>query len=119
MNENKKINEDAYESQEKKLASQSAEFIKLLTERGILGEKVIDDDKVRQAQKEKKRRAYHNTELLLRNYRDIVWALECFPQAIAEELDRPLEDLDAIINYVDMEMSRERDNNKLKNRRPL
>ena len=89
-------------------------FIKLLTQRGILGDAEIDDDKIRQAQKEKKRHTYHNTEMLLQHYRDIVWALECFPSTIVEELDRPLDDLDALISYVDVEMSL--DNRKLESR---
>ena len=114
MSENKKSKQSAYEQQESKLSAQSVAFIKLLTQRGILGDAEIDDDKIRQAQKEKKRHTYHNTEMLLQHYRDIVWALECFPSTIVEELDRPLDDLDALISYVDVEMSL--DNRKLESR---
>lgn len=74
-----------------------------MVKRGILGDSEIDDDKVRQVQQEKKKYAYHNTELLLKNYRNIAWALECFPDTIIEELDKPLEDLDALLNYIDSE----------------
>ena len=114
MSENKKAKQSAYEQQESRLSAQSVAFIKLLTQRGILGDTEIDDDKIRQAQKEKKRHTYHNTEMLLQHYRDIVWALECFPSTIVEELDRPLDDLDALISYVDVEMSL--DNRKLESR---
>lgn len=86
MSENKKSKQSAYEQQESRLSAQSVAFIKLLTQRGILGDAEIDDDKIRQAQKEKKRHTYHNTEMLLQHYRDIVWALECFPSTIVEEL---------------------------------
>lgn len=55
MSENKKSKQSAYEQQESKLSAQSVAFIKLLTQRGILGDAEIDDDKIRQAQKEKKR----------------------------------------------------------------
>lgn len=65
-------------------------------------------------QKDKKRRTYHNTEMLLQNYRSIVWALECFPTTIVDELDRPLNDLDAILRYIDVELSL--DNKKLESR---
>ena len=41
---------------------------------------------------------YHNTMLMLQHYRDISWALECFPAHIAEELDRPMDDLDALLS---------------------
>lgn len=114
MSENKKSKQSAYEQQESRLSAQSVAFIKLLTQRGILGDAEIDDDKIRQAQKEKKRHTYHNTEMLLQHYKDIVWALECFPSTIVEELDRPLDDLDALISYVDVEMSL--DNRKLESR---
>ena len=61
MSENKKAEQSAYEQQESRLSAQSAAFIKLLTQRGILGDADIDDDKIRQVQKDKKRRTYHNT----------------------------------------------------------
>ena len=57
-----------YEQQETKLSQQSAAFIELLTKRGILGDSSIDDDRVRQAKKEKKKSMYHNTLLLLQHY---------------------------------------------------
>ena len=76
-----------YEQQETKLSQQSAAFIELLTKRGILGDSSIDDDRVRQAKKEKKKSMYHNTLLLLQHYRTILWTLECFPSSVAE--DRP------------------------------
>lgn len=114
MSENKKAEQSAYEQQESRLSAQSAAFIKLLTQRGILGDADIDDDKIRQAQKDKKRHTYHNTEMILQNYRSIVWALECFPSTIVDELDRPLDDLDAILRYIDVELSL--DNRKLESR---
>lgn len=83
-----------YEQQEQKISTQSDAFIRLLTQRGILEDHQINDDRIRQAQKEKKRNMYHNTQLLLEHYRNIAWALECFPDTIAEELDQPFEGLD-------------------------
>lgn len=53
MSENKKSKQSAYEQQESRLSAQSVAFIKLLTQRGILGDAEIDDDKIRQAQKRK------------------------------------------------------------------
>lgn len=47
-----------YEQQETKLSQQSTAFIELLTKRGILGDSSIDDDRVRQAKKEKKKSMY-------------------------------------------------------------
>ena len=96
-------NKALYEQQESQLSAQSSAFINLLTKRGILEDREIDNDRIRQAQKEKKRNMYHNTLLLLQHYRNIVWALECFPATVAEELDHPLGDLDALLDRMDLE----------------
>ena len=103
-----------YEQQETKLSQQSAAFIELLTKRGILGDSSIDDDRVRQAKKEKKKSMYHNTLLLLQHYRTILWTLECFPSSVAEELDRPLKDLDTLLDRIDLELGM--NNRKLEGR---
>lgn len=94
-----------YEQQENRILAQSDAFITLLTKRGILGDKRIDDEKLRSAQKEKRRNSYHNTLMLLQHYRTIVWVMESFPEAIAEELDRPFKQLDALLDRVDLEMA--------------
>lgn len=107
-------NKALYEQQESQLSAQSSAFINLLTKRGILEDREIDNDRIRQAQKEKKRNMYHNTLLLLQHYRNIVWALECFPATVAEELDHPLGDLDALLDRMDLEFGM--NNRKLESR---
>ena len=57
---------------------------------------------------------YHNTLLLLQHYRTILWTLECFPSSIAEELDRPLKDLDTLLDRIDLELGM--NNRKLEGR---
>ena len=74
-----KESERIQEQQEKKQA-QSEAVIGLLTNRGILPDAGIDDEKVREARKEKQKNTYHNTMMLLQHYRTIVWLLECFPE---------------------------------------
>jgi hypothetical protein len=74
----------------------------------------ITDTNVRRAMKEKKRRMYHNTQLMLRHYRDIAWMLECFPNDIAEELDMPMMNVDALINVMNTDIGL--NNRKLENR---
>lgn len=59
-------------------------------------------------------RAYHNTELLLKKYRDICWMLECFPDEMASELEIPVGCLDKLISRVDTELGLE--NKKLEGR---
>ena len=88
--------------------------IQFLTQRGILGDKKIDDEKVRAIKQQKAKNAYHNTLLLLKHYRTIAWLLECFPNTIAQELDQPFEQLDKLIDRLDMEMAM--GNRKLENR---
>ena len=104
MSKNKN-NISLYEQQEERIRVQSNAFITLLTERGILGDHRIDDERIRNARQTKQKNTYHNTLMLLKNYRTIAWMLECFPDNVAEELDRPFENLDELIDHVDVEMS--------------
>ena len=96
---------DNYEQQEHRLSDQSIAFLGLLQRRGILADDKISGEARQKADMDKKRKAYHNTLLMLQNYRNISWALECFPAQIAEELDRPMENLDALLSMVDVELS--------------
>ena len=80
-----------------KLSEQSAAFLEMLTDRGLVEDKQINDEKRRKSAKEKKRKMFHNTQLLLQNYRDITWMLECFPANIAEELDKPITEQDILL----------------------
>lgn len=100
-----KDNISLYEQQEERIRVQSDAFITLLTERGILGDHRIDDERIRNARQAKQKNTYHNTLMLLKNYRTIAWMLECFPDNVAAELDRPFENLDELIDHIDIEMS--------------
>ena len=104
MSKNKN-NISLYEQQEERIRVQSNAFITLLTERGILGDHRIDDERIRNARQTKQKNTYHNTLMLLKNYRTIAWMLECFPDNVAAELDRPFENLDELIDHIDVEMS--------------
>ena len=97
-----------------KLTPQSAAFLDLLAKRGIVEDDQINNEKIRQAEREKRRKMFHNTKLLLQHYRDITWMLECFPATIAEELDKPMQNLDALLELVSDEINL--DNRKLENR---
>lgn len=90
-----------YEQQEKRIQAQSDAFITLLTKRGILADQQINDEKKRIAKQEKAKNSYHNTLMLLQHYRTIMWMLECFPETVAVELDRPFEGIDRLIENVD------------------
>lgn len=95
-------------------ASQTEMILHLFTKQGLLGDKTITDKQVREAHKERQQKTFHNTELLLKQYKNIAWMLECFPDSIAEELDRPFENIDQVIDCLDIEMTL--GNRKLENR---
>jgi len=84
---------------------QAEQLIALLERRGIVEDPSIVNDIARQAEQALRRNMYHNTQMMLKHYRDIVWALECFPQQVAEELDRPLRDLDTLLSAVDTQLA--------------
>lgn len=94
-----------YEQQEDGIRAQSSAFIDLLTKRGVLGDGSIQDEKVRAAQQQKKKITYHNTLMLLKQYRNMAWMMECFPETVAEELERPFEGVDQLLEQVDLEMA--------------
>ncbi|MDR1321461.1 MAG: hypothetical protein LBK56_08575 [Gracilibacteraceae bacterium] len=114
MSDSKKNSHNDMCEQERLLSGKSEAFLSMLTKRGLLEDQKISDEKVRQAAKAKKRGMYHNTQLMLHHYRDINWALECFPTHIAEELDSPMGDLDVLLSLIDAEIGM--NNEKLENR---
>lgn len=102
-----------YEQQEAQIAEKSQAFINLLTQRGILANPKVTDEKIRAARQKKDRDSYHNTLLLLQNYRTLVWVMECFPETVAEELDRPFSDVDELLEQMDLQLTM--GNRKLEN----
>lgn len=102
-----------YEQQEAQIAERSQAFINLLTQRGILANPKVTDEKIRTARQKKYRDSYHNTLLLLQNYRTLVWVMECFPETVAEELDRPFSDVDELLEQMDLQLAM--GNRKLEN----
>ncbi len=73
----------------------------------------VTDEKIRAARQKKDRDSYHNTLLLLQNYRTLVWVMECFPETVAEELDRPFSDVDELLEQMDLQLAM--GNRKLEN----
>ena len=75
----------------------------MLTAQGLLEDDSIQDETRRKAQRERLQKLYHNTQVLLSHYRDIAWALECFPETVAQELDEPFDKLDTLLDRMDAE----------------
>lgn len=88
-----------------KMSKENKEMLKLLINGGLVGDSEIKDEKIREFKQKKMRNAYHNTELLLKNYRNLAWFLECFPEYISEELNESFQDIDKLINRLDVEMA--------------
>ena len=97
----------SYEDEEKSLSEKSAAFVQYLTRRGYLISQAAINDDAEQRRREMAKRAYHNTELLLESYRDMVWAVESIPDQIASELEMPFATLDELIDRIDLEISME------------
>ena len=89
-------------------------FLKMLTIRGLVEDSEIDNEKVRLAVMKKRRNMHHNTLLMLQQYRNIIWVLECFPNHISEELELPMNDLDTLLSTIDTQIGM--NNLKLENR---
>lgn len=84
---------------------QAVEILNMLERRGIVQDQDITSDKVREAEQTMRKNMYHNTKIMLKTYRSIIWALECFPEEVAQELNRPLKDLDVLLSAVDTQLA--------------
>lgn len=92
-----------YDAQEEQIQLQSASFVDFLTRKGVLEDHNIDNERVRKAKKDTAQRAYHNTEVLLSQYRLIIWVLECIPGELSDELEVPVHDIDALAEKIDIQ----------------
>ena len=84
---------------------QAQQILAMLERRGIVKDQDITNEKTREAEQEFRKRMYHNTNTMLKLYRDIVWALECFPAQVAAELNQPLKDVDTLLDAVDTQLA--------------
>ena len=84
------------------LQKKETEIVRTLARHGILPDTGISDEKRRAAQQKRQKESFHNTELLLKNYRDLAWMVECFPDAVAKELDQPFESVDELLNGIEI-----------------
>lgn len=79
------------------------DIVELMTDKGLLPDNSIEDENLRARKQKLRKNAYHNTILLLKHYRMIAWLLECFPEDIAAELDKPFNGVDQLIESFDVE----------------
>lgn len=91
--------------EQRKPPPKAEKVLSLLERRGIVEDSVIPSEKRRKMEQALRKNMYHNTQLMLKSYRDIIWALESFPERVAEELNTPLEDLDHLLGVVDLRLA--------------
>lgn len=99
------MNKKSHAEEEKKLSGTEERFIDFLMKSGYLADPKIEDLKTRRSRQENNKQTYHNTRMLLENYRDLMWAMESVPAELRAELDVPMTELDALISRLDLEMS--------------
>ncbi len=97
------IPEDQISSERVQKTSET--LLDYFTKTGILSPKAVKDPEIEKARKLAAKRRYHNTQMLLSKYRIVLWALECVPGDIGEELRLPTRNLDALIERVDLELA--------------
>ena len=85
-------------------ASNAEAVLSFLRDRGIL---TGDDVSPQQIVENKQKQAYHNTLLLLANYRNILWQTDSEMETIAAELELPLQNLDAVLSRIDAQIGME------------
>ena len=85
-------------------ASNDEAVLSFLRERGILADESITSQQI---EEKKRKEAYHNTLLLLSNYRNILWQTDSELETIAAELNLPLQKLDAVLSRIDAEIGME------------
>lgn len=96
-----------YDAQETQILQKSSGFIDFLTRKGLLEDSEISEERLRKAKQSTAQKAYHNTEVLLEQYRTIVWVLECVPDELSRELRVGTENIDALVSRIDFELAME------------
>lgn len=84
--------------------SDAEAVLSFLRDRGVL---TNGDITPQQIEENKRKQAYHNTLLLLSNYRNILWQTDSELETIAAELNLPLRKLDAVLSRIDAEIGME------------
>ena len=91
-----------YDAHESLIQHQTTGFVDFLMRTGMLEDPQIDNEKVRKAKKSTSQKAYHNTEVLLQQYRLILWVLECAPGENAQEMQVTENDIDGLAEKIDL-----------------
>lgn len=91
--------------EDKWITPEAKKLAEYLINSGTIPNMQIKDTQVREVIRKKRMIAFHNTELLLKNYRDIAWELEYAPYEIAANLDYSCDNISEIIQAFDYEFA--------------
>lgn len=96
------------------LSKEYMPLINALVAAGYISDISITDEKWRNAKQTAAKRAYHNTEMLLNNYRNFAWMIKYYPNNIANELEMQYESTEELFRLLDLECAK--GNKKLEGR---
>ena len=103
-----------HEAFEQELGDKNPQLQGYLATTGVIGDETIKDPNKRKKQQKKRKHLYHNTQVLMENYQTMLWVIENFPAAVAEELSEPMAETDRLLERIDLEFAME--NHRLENR---
>ena len=103
-----------HEAFEQELGDKNPQLQDYLATTGVIGDETIKDPNKRKKQQKKRKHLYHNTQVLMENYQTMLWVIENFPAAVAEELSEPMAETDRLLERIDLEFAME--NHRLENR---
>ena len=103
-----------HEAFEQELGDKNPQLQDYLATTGVIGDETIKDPNKRKKQQKKRKHLYHNTQVLMVNYQTMLWVIENFPAAVAEELSEPMAETDRLLERIDLEFAME--NHRLENR---
>ena len=103
-----------HEALEQELGDKNPQLQDYLATTGVIGDETIKDPNKRKKQQKKRKHLYHNTQVLMENYQTMLWVIENFPAAVAEELSEPMAETDRLLERIDLEFAME--NHRLENR---
>lgn len=81
------------------------DMVHLFVRSGLIEDESIAEEKIRKAKRNKNKRLYHNSKLMMEQYRKLAWVIKSFPDEIAMELNEEFEQIDKLIERLDVEMA--------------
>lgn len=87
--------------QDSRLTDEARKLTEYLVNSGTIQNLNINNERIREVLQKKQEIEFQNTELLLKQYRDIAWQLEYSPYEIAEELNYSCKNIEEVIKAFD------------------